>query len=554
MTKGTWNVDLALAELGKLFASGVVGFFNDFEITEVFAIPVGSTSVVNVFTIAVAVENGSGSAKRASSTYLNGQKPIHLKSIGGWKFGVKRYIKGLADLRVALQVLTTKGDWALSGDGDLLKFGKVAPQIPVFVPPDSSQPVPLNRVLKNNFWNGCHVLEWLDAEKTALQPLFAQPESLQELAAKVSKWVPLGLASLSDRLGNLIVQIPVTVFMTRFTKSRTNDGLVAELVWHVRATPRPLRASCRVESDHVLTGYVSAPVAEPQTPLTMPFTQGGPTAVVWDEVNNIVLAATEPMHFINSVVFNLLPKDPEPREFNVLQGDGSRKPIRVDLLNQGIEGHAGAPPVAPGGGWTHRRIYDEELARLEKDRTFVQYFFWSDDKQAERIRALNDVRSLINSHGRQGAWLWDPYLSADDILETLVYCIHSGSDLRALTAGREPPGAAAGAVSGATGAGIQGYIAAQKKKLDDTPSNWRGLTLEYRVKHGQAGLPFHDRFLIFPQKDGTALAWSLGTSVNQLGTAHHILQKVTNPRLIMEAFVKLWNELDKPEHLIWKKP
>jgi len=550
MTASTWNVDFALTELGRLFAPGAVGFYSNFEITEVFAIPNGSTPAVNVFTIAVAVDNGN--TEPALPTYLNGQKSIHLKSLKGWKFGVKRYNKGLADLSAALRILTATGDWNLSRD--LLKFGKVIPQIPMFVPPDSSQPVPLNRVLKNNFWNGSHVFEWLDSGKVVLQPLFDKPESLQELASKVSEWVPLGLASLSDRLGNLIAQLPVTVVMTRFSKSRTNNGLVADLTWHARATPRPLRANCRVEFDHALTGYVSAPVVAPQTSLTMPFTQGGPTTVVWDEGNRVVLAATEPMHFINSVVFNLRPQDPEPREFKILQDDGSRKPISVHLQTQGIQGHAGAPPTLPDGGWTQRRIYDEELARLAKGLTFVQYFFESDDRQAERVRALGDVRRLINVHGEHGAWLWDPYLSANDILETLVYCIHSGSDLRALTAGRKPPSAAGTATLGTTGAGFQEFITEQQKILNQTPSNWRGLTLEYRVKHGQAGLQFHDRFLIFPQQEGAALAWSLGTSVNQLGTAHHILQKVTNGQLIMEAFVKLWNELDNRERLIWKKP
>jgi hypothetical protein len=74
------------------------------------------------------------------------------------------------------------------------------------------------------------------------------------------------------------------------------------------------------------------------------------------------------------------------------------------------------------------------------------------------------------------------------------------------------------------------------------------------VKTGQAGWAFHDRFLIFPISGRGALAWSLGTSINGLGNRHHILQQVDDGQLVMEAFRELWDQLDQPEHVVWKKP
>jgi hypothetical protein len=94
----------------------------------------------------------------------------------------------------------------------------------------------------------------------------------------------------------------------------------------------------------------------------------------------------------------------------------------------------------------------------------------------------------------------------------------------------------------------------QRAILDGCVSNYHGLRLEYRMKTGPAGWRFHDRFLIFPGADRGALAWSLGTSVNSLGRQHHILQQVTDGQLIADAFRELWDELDTPECLIWKKP
>jgi hypothetical protein len=60
--------------------------------------------------------------------------------------------------------------------------------------------------------------------------------------------------------------------------------------------------------------------------------------------------------------------------------------------------------------------------------------------------------------------------------------------------------------------------------------------------------------LIFPRAEENALAWSLGHSVNAIGTEHHILQRVDNGELIRYAFQELWEQLDQPDHLIWRKP
>ena len=82
--------------------------------------------------------------------------------------------------------------------------------------------------------------------------------------------------------------------------------------------------------------------------------------------------------------------------------------------------------------------------------------------------------------------------------------------------------------------------------------NCEGLRLEYRTRYGPQGWEFHDRFLIFPAAADGPQAWSLGTSINSLGLAHHILQRVSNGALIAAAFDELWAALDQPQHLVWK--
>ena len=178
---------------------------------------------------------------------------------------------------------------------------------------------------------------------------------------------------------------------------------------------------------------------------------------------------------------------------------------------------------------------------------------------------MQDIRLLLNQYGRHGAWLWDPYLSADDVLRTLFYCHHKGADLRALTAGYErPPGSRVKPTIASIKRQIQEWIQphlfcrrpleptfAEKQRavFEAARSNLRGLRIEYRMKYGPAGWAFHDRFLIFPKTmERAALAWSLGTSVNSLGRQHHILQQVDDGQLVVDAFEELWEQLNQQEH------
>ncbi len=544
-----WDPKKSVAELTRLSAQGVLGFYSGFEITEIFAIADADQAVYNVFTIAVAVE-GDGASLRG--TPFLSDKPVSLKSLPGWKFGVQRYFKTTPELISGLKDIVN-GEWKLSGQ--LMKCGQMIAMPPAFVPPNSSERIPLNRVLKNNFWNGSHVFEWVDSEKGHLRNFFEEPKCLQELSPLINAWVPLELASLSDRLGNLIVQLSVTVVMTGFSKSQGADGLVVQSAWHSKATPRLLRVSCEVEWDKSLVGYASEVVSTSDTFLSLPDTQGTAQGVVWDDENRVILAATVALHFIKTISLNITPTDPEPRLFAVPQKDGTNQAVTIQLQSQGISSHIGAPLQDPAVHWTQRRIYDEELARLLKERSFIQYLPNPNNQRAEHERALGHIRDLISQYGSTGAWLWDPFLDALDVLNTLAHCPHSNSDLRALTAAERSPCALVVAPStGASTTAAGAFIDEQRAILDGIESNWRGLKLEFRAKHGQVGWAFHDRFLIFPQNKKAALVWSLGTSVNSLGKAHHILQKVDNGQMILEAFQGLWDALYKPECLVWEKP
>jgi hypothetical protein len=437
-----------------------------------------------------------------------------------------------------------------------------------FVPADSTESAPWNNVLKNNFWVGSHIVELVDPEKAAVKALFEEPPTLQELSEAIQKQVPIRLASLSDRLGNVVVQIPGTVLIVDFAKARTGDAIVS-VRWHPKATPRRLRAICAMQFDNIISAYTLGTLEGAELRLPMQDAQGTFRGVLWDDQNQVIVAATASTGFINTIGWNLRIPDPEPRVFTIRKPDGSNEHCRIGLSTS-MFNEVKAP--APDGGkkWTQRRMYRDEADRLAQSRRFVQYNPAPGQQDAEYERALGDIRVLINQYGEKGACLWDPYLSADDILRTLFYCSHHNAVLRALTAGYE---FRLGVIPKPTLASLRrqfvellqqtlwkpqpkpSFAERQRGVFEAANSNLRGLRLEYRIRTESAGWPFHDRFLIFPGEPGAgARAWSLGTSVNGVGKRHHILQQVDDGQLVMDAFNRLWDELDQAEHLIWRVP
>jgi hypothetical protein len=542
MTARPWDAEVARDEIVRLTAPDVLGFYTHVEATTVFAVAPGQAVPLNMFSILVAEERPFDAA--VEPQYLN-PKPIHLPSIKDWFFGVRRFLIPIGELSPVFERLCHSKEWQISGE--VLQVGELVPIPPQFVPPDSTGAVPLNRVLKNNFLNGSYVLEWADPKKAQLNPFFDDPRKLQQLSEAIHPFIPIGIDGLSDRLGNIIVQFPATVLIAKFGQIRTSNDFTVTIAWHPRATERPLRATCEKQHDHVVSEFMSAPTGQPDTLLPMRGGQGLHRAMVWDDQNHALLAASGDLAFISAVSLQMHAispgSSPSQRVFTMRDANGDEREISVPLAGAPTtESIIGEPTVNPAGDWTDRRIYQEELARLTREKRFVQYKPLPGQQAAEHQKALTDLRFLLDEHGKEGAWLWDPYLTADDILTTLFHCRHPNSDLRALTAGSSAPEDPQPSAM---------FAAKQRAILDGTKSNFLGLRLEFRVKSGQAGWAFHDRFLIFPATGRGALAWSLGTSVNSLGKQHHILQRVDDGQLIMQAFRELW---DQPEHLIWKKP
>lgn len=554
----TWGISDLLGHLDKLLTPNLIGTYRSFEVTEIVGFHEKGPPT-NFLSLLVA-EPGLP-AEMPSKPFIN-EKPIRLPTTK-WQFGISRLRVSPDQLNQSLRHLQATGEWKLTSTP--LKVGKLTAVPPQFVPADTHLSHPWNGVLKNNFFDGSHVLELFDSEKIDHRFLLTEPRLLGALAELVRQYVPMGIDGLSDRIGNVLIQLPVTVAVTKFGGHK--DGNFAfEPKWHSDVTARPLRVSWEVYEDATIENFSSVAVSAGAANLPVHSKRMGARYIVWDDANGVILGASAQSAFFGgpfSVTSHTI--NPKTREFLKPPADGcAAEPFSLLLRDDPLPPAAGASSN-PREPWRSERIFRESLHALHARKEFVQY---KGSTGTGRVEALADIQWLMAKHGRSGVWLWDPYLAANDVLSTLFLCPWPGADLRGLSDGKTPKvckhcGKRPDELHSSAHHECTGKQEAterppwrleQRNILEESKGNCQGLKLEFRVREGGLGWPFHDRFLIFPAASGGAMAWSLGTSVNSLGKQHHILQKVPDGELIRAAFLDLWNLLEDSKYLIWKTP
>lgn len=529
---------------------GLLGFFNYVEATEVFMLAEKHSPPLNVFTLIVLEEHKTSPPEE--QIIINAPKRITIPECKGCSFGVYRYFKPLEEFIASLQHFQNAGQWNASGSS--LTIGTLTPLLPQFVPADQTDSVPLNGALKNNFWNGSYVLELFDNEKSNFNCFFTSPHQLQALSQELTKFVPLRLASLSDRLGNIIIQIPSNIGAFKLGSSK-NDENFYSFAWREGVKKRRTQLVAVSEVDRSIIAFGANQVSKGRSwELSIGKAPKIDRTYLFDLENQILLASSQTCAFIKEINLEMNPIDSEPRTIYLPANNGDPEKIHLHISSSMGPTKIGQQHFFNYKKWIQKRIYQAEMDTLQAQKEFVQYGLVSDEEN-EHNRALVDIRALLQQHGRKEVLLWDPFLSAHDIMKTLFFTPHFGSRLRALTSGKACTLFKSQAVdSPHKDINAETWKRFQVDILNTPGNNYRGLQLEFRISYGPSVTAFHDRFLIFPDTNHGPVAWSLGTSVNSLGKSHHILQKVVHARPVADAFQVIWNKLEDNKYLVWKRP
>ncbi|MDD2975107.1 MAG: VPA1262 family N-terminal domain-containing protein [Aliarcobacter cryaerophilus] len=499
-----------------------IGNYNKCEIIEIFGMKKNSKIPFNIFTLIV-FEN----TKQIDIEGLMSEKLHKFENIKDINWGIKRRIVDISIVEKLYDDLLNKKIFQIDKQ---LEIGSLKLLPEQYIQPEDSFSKPqLNYILKNNYKYGSYLLEFFDEDKNNCQFLLDEPQTLNSFSERLSEIIPIKIGNLSDRLGNIIFQFPINSFSMTWTTIKNKElhkyeGLKFEIKSRNDSFDiNNLFIRLYEENDNSVTRQRLIQVKDNTTKILLDDCFGT-TIEVFDKKSSLLLYKNE-FSIMKQMNLNMQIMEHQNRVFYI---NGKIQKIEVSHHQNSVYGKEKNKKYDE---WIRDRKYEQELKELEKNKSFIQYF------GNQKEKALLDIRTLISKYGKNGVYIWDPYLSADDIKNVLYFSQKAYVSLKAITGLKQ---------------NSNKEIAKQEiiTKLNEDDKQFLFLNLEVRAKIGSNGYDFHDRFIIFPLEKPKV--WSLGISINQIGESHHILQKVQNAQHILNAFNDLWKKLEKEECLVWK--
>jgi len=433
-----------------------------------------------------------------------------------------------------------------------------------FVPEDSTVMIPLNRILKNNFKNGSYTLEFFDARKNICAE-FTDAQR-RKIAETIIEHVPIDLQVISDRIGSVIFQFPSQVVFAELSFPHKNemseytgnlmlidngDKLNLDFTFDPRCDWQDRYVVIASNaSDETTTGFTSEKMT-----LDGMFTNDLSHLQIYDRRTKLLQLEQKTVPMMK-MSFDMRIRASQ-RKVNT---NGKTHLIDVDSVEHMQMGYENSSYEIN----FDKRKYRQRLVELEEKRDLLQFRGGAEDHE----EAIDQIRYIIKQYTKKKIYLWDTFLSAEDIINTLYFCPIFNCEMKAITSKRakilsgarksvstwgekfHKVGCWMRRVCGGDEKNITTWIERQREVLEGADNT--GIKLEFRCQHGMHGTSFHDRFLILIDNDDKAKVWSLGSSINSIGKSHTIIQTVQNPQYIVDAFESLWDQLSHNDCLVWR--
>lgn len=523
-----------MAEFDALSLCESLGFYNCCEMTTMFLYNKEEKETYNVFTIFVFEERLT---VRKSSQYLT-EKCI--KITDSFVMGIQRKVVSTKDVRGLFEQLCKNRDsHSVDLGSGALRTGTLEGVPKVFVQQDGTREILLNRVLKNNFKNGSYLLEFFDSTKNIKSKLSAQKMEL--LCNKIYKYVPVDLFTVSDRIGNFLFQFP-SINVNIEYESGENER---KLKYHVSLDERisaenQYQLQVEVESDQNIIGFGTTYCEKNGTDLV--FDVGDCSHIcktlLVDMKRQLIISRRESV-FMRVINTNMYIGSQFGNERVIYDASGHEvTKIKVSSV---MKHQIREPIVRARERSIKARQYKKRVDDLYKWKEFRSY--GSTRQENEKEEVINDVIDLMKRANSGRVLLWDPYLSAEEILKTWYYTNAFGIAFMAITSAE---------IAEKKHISVPKWMEEQRRIFEARSNNY-GINLEMRCQRGEYGYKFHDRFLMIEEENELPQVWSLGTSLNGVGTKHHIIQKIEHPKMIVDLFDQLWEQLEVPECLVWKR-
>lgn len=525
------STEYLLREYDELISCKSLGNYNCCEMISVFLWNRKERSAANIYTIFSFEERA---AVEETSENVGSFKQITDK----YSVGVQKRVFEVSKVRSIFEKLCTgrKKQVIDIGDGDL-QVGHLEAVPKVFIQQDSTLEKVVNKVLKNNFKNGSYIIDFFDIDKTVLN--IWTTKEFKKLTDIIYDKIPIDLFTLSDRMGNFVFQFPSLNVRTSYHTNETETSLT----YHVA-----FREQCEEDDQFIL---MSEGVSDESTVAfgtqifdsngcNVTFTVGDASRVCKTTVIDIkkqLILSRQDTSFIRemSTIMEMGSQYGEQRLIYDEKGSvvAAVEPVWAEDI------HVGPPVFRMRDDYIKKRQYDRRVQELYKRAEFRQY-----GRGMQSQKALDDVIMLMDRVKTGKVYLWDPYLTVEDLLHTWYFTKSMNVKLYAITSSE---------IAEKSKMCTDDWII-QQQEIMNKRSNHYGIHVELRCQRENFGYPFHDRFLMNLSEDSREpQVWSLGTSVNSLGKKHHVIQSVEHPQILVDAFEELWEELSNPKCLVWKK-
>lgn len=536
------KAEIANADFNLLLQEDRIAFYESCEMTQIFLYNNETKEIQNYYTLFVFEEIPN---KEGEEGYLfDDLQKIDKK----FKFGALQKRISIEEAKKHFQNIQQQHKIILDGENCSISSQMVL--LPkTFVPLRYGLTDPmLNNVLKSNFWGANYIIEFFDEKKNFA--LGDDERSKIDLINKAIKEViNIDLEKVSDRIGNIIFQFPITIMDLNIILTKPGTEIRTIAKQHIKSKSKKIiSVQIQTSFDNTITGFGSQHFESLDFTFDSKIGDDNNVRVTVSDFENKNILYDNEFNFIRTFLGNMHIQGGMPPR-TIPQADGSIKKIDVETI---MPINVGISLETDYNNQILKRNRNDDILKKSGDYKVL--------KGNNSSEALDFVRKKIQQTDAKEICLWDPYLSAQDIMDTLYYeptgkhfrCITSVSSANSLS---HTNGKIGGYERLCRDHGFTYYKKNNyngfEKFCKDTrakfkKSNNLNVSLKFLAQHGDYGWKFHDRFLIFIPHESSRLpeVYSLGISVNQIGEKHHIIQKVTDSREILKNFEELWQELD----------
>jgi hypothetical protein len=521
---------LAVKDFDLLSTPGILGDYKECELTHIYLIENDKNKLLHYYAV-LSYEEFIVPDNKLKELFLT-QSPITINK--KYKIGIKQSRVSFEKAREIFKQLCGNN---LIIDGTSFNTAELLTAFPKTHIPAlwKNTTALLQKVLKPNFWGDNYIIEFFSNQNPFNGLLFEK--DFVKVNEEIKKYISIDLDSINDRIGSFIFQFPITLI--KATGRPTNDWCNAML--SVSTYP-PFKQNDNITTiisthfDDLITGYNTFDgICENQ------IIEVGDSRdfelLVTNKQNKLIYHHFKGnfMRYFN-ISGNIGIHNSEPRIFK--NSDGEE--IHINLFSNGFS--TGSKSDGDYAERIRKRMQHNDIIKMNSQfRIFNK----------QRKKALSYVKELIQSNSSQSSeiWMLDPYLQSQDIIDTLYYlslfdvklkCITSYKKSRLLFDSDEKNEGNKSDVY------YFNKFKSNQKEYLLSHSNNLGIILEFRTTHDTNGFNFHDRFLFFIPKDTEAFptVYSLGTSINSLGKAHHIIQRIPDSRKLVHTFQELWELLN----------